>query len=151
VRGKTLTGRTMVIHGGQVLSTYTHVSDQWSTYGTKIIVPTAREAHYVLDDFLGNATDLPIIEHATDTHGATLINYALFDLVGKALTPRMRDLTRVTLVRDDTPTEIAKRYPHAGPLLVASCWPDLLRMAGSLKYGQAPRLADRLAQIGATA
>lgn len=145
VRGKSLTGLNMVIHGGQVLSTYTHVSDQWSTYGTKIIVPTAREAHYVLDDFLGNATDLPITEHATDTHGATLINFALFDLVGKALTPRMRDLTRVTLVRDDTPTEIGKLYPHAGPLLVArwnedlisDCWPDLLRMAGSLKYGQA--------------
>ncbi|MET8335949.1 Tn3 family transposase [Streptosporangium canum] len=145
VRGKTLTGRNMVIHGGQVLATYTHVSDQWSTYGTKIIVPTAREAHYVLDDFLGNATDLPITEHATDTHGATLINFALFDLVGKALTPRMRDLTRVTLVRDDTPTEIGKRYPHAGPLLgarwnedlISDCWPDLLRMAGSLKYGQA--------------
>lgn len=99
--------------------TYTHVSDQWSTYGTKIIVPTAREAHFVLDDFLGNATDLPIAEHATDSHGATLINFALFDLVGKALTPRLRDLTRVTLVRDDTPTEIAKRYPHAGPLLGA--------------------------------
>ncbi|MER6950995.1 Tn3 family transposase [Nonomuraea sp. NPDC000554] len=128
-----------------MLSTYTHVSDQWSTYGTKIIVPTAREAHFVLDDFLGNATDLPIAEHATDSHGATLINFALFDLVGKALTPRLRDLTRVTLVRDDTPTEIAKRYPHAGPLLgarwnedlIADCWPDLLRMAGSLKYGQA--------------
>lgn len=145
VRGKTVTGRNMVIHGGQVLSTYTHVSDQWSTYGTKIIVPTAREAHFVLDDFLGNATDLPVAEHATDSHGATLINFALFDLVGKALTPRLRDLTRVTLVRDETPTEIAKRYPHAGPLLgarwnedlVAGCWPDLLRMAGSLKYGQA--------------
>jgi Tn3 transposase DDE domain len=66
------------------------VSDQWSTYGTKVIVPTAREAHFVLDDFLGNATDLPVAEHATDTHGATLINFALFDLVGKALTPRMR-------------------------------------------------------------
>jgi TnpA family transposase len=145
VRGKSVTARNMVIHGGQVLSTYTHVSDQWSTYGTKIIVPTAREAHFVLDDFLGNATDLPVAEHATDTHGATLINFALFDLVGKALTPRMRDLTRVTLVRDDTPTEIARAYPHAGPLLgarwnealIGECWPDLLRMAGSLKYGQA--------------
>ena len=28
----------MTIHGGQVLSTYTHVTDQHSTYGTKIIV-----------------------------------------------------------------------------------------------------------------
>jgi TnpA family transposase len=145
VRGKTLTGREMTIDGGQVLSTYTHVSDQWSTYGTKVIVPTTREAHYALDEFLGNATDLPIREHATDTHGATLINFALFDLVGKALTPRIRDLGKITMVRDDTPTATTAAYPHAGPLLdarwnedlVAGCWPDLLRMAGSLKYGQA--------------
>jgi len=145
VRGKSLPARDMIIHGGRVLSSYTHVSDQWSTYGTKIIVPTVREAHYALDEFLGNATDLPITEHATDTHGATLINFGLFDLVGKALTPRMRDLTKITLVRDATPTEIGKLYPHAGPLLTArwnedlisDCWPDLLRMGGSLKYGQA--------------
>jgi TnpA family transposase len=145
VRGKSLSARDMIIHGGRVLSTYTHVSDQWSTYGTKIIVPTVREAHYALDEFLGNATDLPITEHATDTHGATLINFGLFDLVGKALTPRMRDLTKITLVRDATPTEIGKLYPHAGPLLTArwnedlisDCWPDLLRLGGSLKYGQA--------------
>jgi hypothetical protein len=121
------------------------VSDQHSTYGTKVIVPTTREAHYVLDDFLGNATDLPIAEHATDTHGVTLINFALFDLVGKALTPRIRDLGKVTLCRDDTPTAINARYPHAGPLLtdrldqdlIIEVWPDLLRMAGSLKFGQA--------------
>ena len=145
VRGRSLTGRDTVIHGGQVLSSYTHVSDQWSTYGTKIIVPTAREAHYVLDDFLGNGTDLPIYEHATDTHGVTLINFALFDLVGKVLSPRIRDLGKITLVRDDTPTAMTALYPHAGPLLgarwnedlIADCWPDLLRMAGSLKYGQA--------------
>ncbi len=48
VRGKSLSGRDMIIHGGRVLSTYTHVSDQWSTYGTKIIVPTVREAHFAL-------------------------------------------------------------------------------------------------------
>jgi TnpA family transposase len=74
-----------------------------------------------------------------------LINFGLFDLVGKALTPRMRDLTKITLVRDGTPAEIGKLYPHAGSLLVArwnedlvsDCWSDLLRMGGSLKYGQA--------------
>jgi TnpA family transposase len=67
----------------------------------------------------------------------------------------MRDLTRVTLVRDDTPTEIARAYPHAGPLLgarwnealIGECWPDLLRMAGSLKYGQAT-LAAALKEWG---
>lgn len=127
------------------LSTYTHVSDQHSTYGTKVIVPTTREAHYVLDDFLGNATDLPIAEHATDTHGVTLINFALFDLVGKALTPRIRDLGKVTPVPRRHPSVVNARYPHAGPLLtdrldqdlVVDMWPDLLRMAGSLKFGQA--------------
>ena len=72
LRGKSLTGREMVIHGGQVLSSCTHLSDQHSTFGTKVIVPTAREAHYVLDDFLGNATDLPVYEHATDTHGVVV-------------------------------------------------------------------------------
>jgi TnpA family transposase len=101
-------------------------------------VPTAREAHYVLDDFLGNATDLPVHEHATDTHGVTLINFALFDLVGKVLSPRIRDLGKITMVRDSTPAETGRLYPHAGPLLaarwnedlVADCWGDLLRMAG---------------------
>lgn len=145
VRGKSLAGRDMVIHGGRVLSTYTHVSDQWSTYGTKQIVPTHREGHYTLDELLGNATDLPIREHATDTHGATLVNFGLFDLVGKALTPRIRDLGKITLVRDESPVVTNTRYPHAGPLLadrwnedlVAECRPDLLRMAGSLMFGEA--------------
>ena len=72
VRGKSLTARAMNIHfADQGLSTCTHVSDQHSTYGTKVLVPTAREAHYVLDDLPRNATDLPIREHATDTHGLT--------------------------------------------------------------------------------
>ncbi len=145
VRGKSNTAREMTIHGGQVLSTYTHVSDQHSTFGAKILVPTLREAHFVLDDFLGNATDLPIYEHATDTHGVTLINFALFDLAGKLLSPRIRDLGKITLIRDGTPAEITRRYPHAGPLLgarwdedlVAGCWDDLLRVGASLKYGQA--------------
>ena len=146
VRGKSLTARAMNIHfADQGLSTYTHVSDQHSTYGTKVLVPTAREAHFVLDDLLGNATDLPIREHATDTHGVTLVNFALFDLVGKALTPRIRDLGKITLCRDDTKRAVVARYPRAGALLgtrldedlIAECWPDLLRVAGSLKFGEA--------------
>ncbi len=145
VRGKSLTARDMTIHGGKVLSTYTHVSDQWSTYGTKQIIPTTREGHYTLDELLGNETDLPIHEHATDTHGATLVNFGLFDLVGKVLTPRVRDLGRITLLRVDTPAAANALFPHAGPLpadrwnedLITECWDDLLRMGGSLKFGEA--------------
>ncbi len=110
VRGKTTTGRDMTIHGGQVLSTYTHVTDQHTTYGTKIIVATKREAHYVLDEILGNATDLPITEHATDTHGVTLVNFGLFDLLGLQLSPRIRDLGKITLHR------IGREGPRRGRL-----------------------------------
>ncbi len=47
-----------------------------------MIVATKREAHYVLDEILSNATDLPINEHTTDTDGVARVNFGLFDLLG---------------------------------------------------------------------
>ncbi|WP_458788587.1 Tn3 family transposase [Pseudonocardia nantongensis] len=87
-RGKCTTARAMNRYfAHQGLSTYSAVTDQHAAYGTKIIVATKREAHYVLDEILGNATEIPITEHATDTHGVTLITFGLFDLVGLWLSP----------------------------------------------------------------
>jgi TnpA family transposase len=99
VKGKSLTARHLSRYfaRGQGLSTYTHVSDQHATFDTRVIVATAPEGHYVLDALLGNQTDLPLVEHATDTAGATLANFALFDLVGRQLSPRIRDLGKITL------------------------------------------------------
>jgi TnpA family transposase len=146
-KGKSVTARAMSRYfaRGQGISAYTHVSDQHSTYDTKVIVATAPESHYVLDGILGNGTDLPIVEHATDTAGATLANFALFDLVGKQLSPRIRDLAKITLYRTGPRADFVARYPHAGPLLtrranlelVAETWDDLLRVAASVKYGHA--------------
>lgn len=31
----------------------------------------------MLDEILGNAAEVPITEHATDTHGVTLVNFGL--------------------------------------------------------------------------
>lgn len=145
-RGKSLTARALSRYFAEEgLSTYTHVTDQHATYGTKVIVATRREAHYVLDEILGNATDLPITEHATDTHGVTLVNFGLFDLLGLQLSPRIRDLGRTTLYRPGPRAEAEARFPHAGALLtrkvnldlIAEHWDDLLRLAGSLKFGHA--------------
>ena len=86
----------------------------------------APESHDVLDGILGNATDLPITEHATDTHGATLANFALFDLVGKQLSPRIRDLGKITLYRTGPRASFTTRYPHAGPLLTRRLNTDLI-------------------------
>ncbi|MEK8170998.1 Tn3 family transposase [Streptomyces sp. M19] len=127
------------------LSTYTHVTDQRTTYGTKVIVATKREAHYVLDEILGNATDIPITEHATDTHGVTLVNFGLFDLLGWQLSPRIRDLCTITLCRTGSRAQAETDVPHTGPpltrrlntSLIAEHYADLLRPAGSLKFGHA--------------
>src|SRR6266480_2313904 len=53
---------------------------------------------------------LLIAEHATDTHGATLANFALFDLVGLQLSPRIRDLGKITLYRTGPRAVYAARY-----------------------------------------
>ncbi|WP_349877130.1 Tn3 family transposase [Micromonospora sp. HUAS YX12] len=147
VKGKSITARHLSRYfaRGQGVSTYTHVSDQHSTFDTKVIVATAPESHYVLDGLLGNATDLPTFEHATDTHGATLANFALFDLVGKQLSPRIRDLGKITLYRIGAKADVLARYPRSGPLLtrrlntdlIVSMWDDLLRVAASVQGGHA--------------
>ncbi len=147
VKGKSLTARHLSRYfaRGQGISTYTHASDQHSTFDTKVIVATAPESHYVLDGILGNQTDLPVTEHATDTHGATLANFALFDLVGLQLSPRIRDLGKITLYRTGPRAEFAARYPSAGKLLtrrlnealITDMWDDLLRVAASVKGGHA--------------
>lgn len=145
-KGKSLTARAMSRYFvDEGISTYTHVSDQHSTYGTRVIPATDREAVYVLDEILGNDTDLPIAEHATDTAGQTLTVFALFSLTGDTLSPRIRDLSGITLHRLDGRQATTAAFPHAGPLLrgtvdvelITSQWDQMLRLAASLKYGHA--------------
>src|SRR5450755_3243666 len=47
------------------------VSDQYSQYGTKVVSVAEREAIHTLEAILH--TQLPIAEHTTDTHGATVM------------------------------------------------------------------------------
>ena len=110
-----------------------------------MIAATSPESPYVLDGILGNQTDLPVIEDGTDTHGATLANFALFDLVGRQLSPRIRDLGKITLYRPGPKPTSRARHPSAGHLLtrrlnedlITGMWDDLLRVAASVKGGHA--------------
>ncbi len=144
-RGKSLTARALSRYFvNEGTTTYTHVADQHATYGTKVIPSTVPDAHYVLDEILGNPTDLPIAEHTTDTSGQTLANFALFDLLGLRFSPRIRDLPSRRLYRLGPARDYAA-YPRAGPMLtkpiqrqlIAEHWDDLLRLAASLKFGHA--------------
>jgi TnpA family transposase len=124
---------------GRGVTFYTWTSDQFAQYGTKVIPATVRDATYVLDEILDNETELPILEHTTDTAGYTEIVFALFDLLGLQFSPRLRDLGDQRLYRLDR----GRTYPHLEPRLkgrirrdlILRRWDDLLRVAGSLKRG----------------
>jgi hypothetical protein len=50
---------------------YTHISDQYAPFHTKVINATVRDATHVLDGLLYHESDLRIEEHYTDTSGFT--------------------------------------------------------------------------------
>lgn len=56
---------------------YTHVSDQYAPFHTKVINATVRDATHVLDGLLYHESDLCIEEHYTDTAGFTDHVFAL--------------------------------------------------------------------------
>ncbi|MBM4259000.1 MAG: Tn3 family transposase [Deltaproteobacteria bacterium] len=126
---------------GQGLTFYSWTSDQLSQYGTKPVIITVRDATYVLDAILDNETELAIVEHTTDTAGATEIIFALFDLLGLRFTPRLRDIGSRRLYRSGTLD--LSCYPHLQPHLtgrinrqqILEWWDAMLRVAGSLKLG----------------
>ncbi len=74
-----------------------------------------------------------------------MANFALFDLVDLQLSPRIRDLSKITLYRTGPRAEFTARYPSAGHLLtrrlneelITGMWDDLLRVAASAKGGHA--------------
>lgn len=120
---------------------YTWTSDQLSQYGIKVSPSTIRDATYVLDAILNNETELPILEHTTDTAGFTDLIFALFDLLGLRFSPRLRDIGALTLYRlestdlshfpklKDQVTGVVRRQR------ILERWDDMLRLAGSLKLG----------------
>jgi len=123
---------------GKGVTFYTHTSDQYSQYGSKVIPSTTRDATYVLDEILGNETDLEILGHTTDTAGYTDIIFALFDLLGLQFSPRLRDLASQRLCRikgRDLTYPSLKFTSQFKPDLIRVKWDELMRVAGSLKMG----------------
>jgi TnpA family transposase len=130
---------------------YTHTSDQYSVFGTRIISCSPREALYVLDGLLENNTILRLREHYTDTHGFTEHVFGLCYLLGYSFMPRLRDLADQHLYKMD------RRADHGclNPLfqgvaetdLFREQWDFLVRVAASLKNRTAPAnvIVQRLA------
>ena len=121
------------------VSFYTHISDQYDPFGSRVIAATAGEAPYVLDGLLYHQTGLSIEEHYTDTGGASDHVFGQMPFFGYRFAPRLRDIKerRLHLLPGQ----------EAGPLLagmvgdpiahdhLAAHWDELLRLATSIRTG----------------
>jgi TnpA family transposase len=126
----------------KAIGIYTHISDQYSVYSTKVISCSPHEALYVLDGLLENNTILQIRAHTTDTHGYTEIILALCHLLGFYFMPRIRDLKDQQLYRIDRFVDYGVFTPlltkTADLNIVEEQWEEMLRVALSLKQRTAP-------------
>ncbi len=126
----------------KAIGIYTHVSDQYSVFNTKVISCSPREALYVLDGLLENNTILKPKEHTTDTHGYTEIIFALCHLLGFHFMPRIRDLKKQQLYKitkdfnAGTFSPLLKKSVNLN--LIAEQWDAMIRVAVSLKNKTAP-------------
>jgi TnpA family transposase len=121
----------------QGVSVYTHTADQYSQFGSQIISVHERDATYVLNEILANQTDLLLDEHTTDTHGYTDLNFALFDLVGKQFSPRIRDLKNQRL------------YKITGKEITHLNYPPL-KFTGSINIDYLKKYADDMNRVAAS-
>jgi TnpA family transposase len=118
---------------------YTHISDQYAPFHTKVINATVRDATHVLDGLLYHESDLLIEEHYTDTAGFTDHVFALCHLLGFRFAPRIRDLADKRLYT----IEKSSNYPTLTSLIsapinikqITTNWNEILRLATSIKQG----------------
>lgn len=118
---------------------YTHVSDQYAPFHTKVINVGVRDATYVLDGLLYHESDLRIEEHYTDTAGFTDHVFALMHLLGFRFAPRIRDLADKRLFVPPN----RKSYPAINALIggtinekhIRSHWDEILRLVTSIRQG----------------
>ena len=71
---------------------YTHVSDRYAPFHSKVIAANASEAAHVLDGLMHHESSLDVREHYTDTAGAIDHVFGLCHLLGFRFAPRIRDL-----------------------------------------------------------
>ena len=118
---------------------YTHISDQYAPFHTKVVNVGVRDSTYVLDGLLYHEYDLRIEEHYTDTAGFTDHVFALMHLLGFRFAPRIRDLgdTKLYIPKGDAAYDALK--PMIGGTLnikhVRAHWDEILRLATSIKQG----------------
>jgi TnpA family transposase len=123
---------------------YTHLSDRYAPFHTKVIAATASEAAHVLDGLLYHQSDVVAGRHHTDGGGDSDHVFALCSLLGFQFAPRIPDLKSRRLYSFDK----ASAYPSLEPLiagrinvaLIRTHWSEILRVAASIRTGTVTEL-----------
>jgi TnpA family transposase len=115
---------------------YTHVSDQYGAFHTKVINSTVRDALHVLDGLLGHDTDLRIREHYTDTSGFTDQVFGTCHMLGFRFAPRIRHLGDHKIYPIANPGKYRSLQAIIGGTVnvkrIEQSWDDLLRLISSI-------------------
>ena len=118
---------------------YTHVSDRYAPFHTKVIAANASEAAHILDGLLHHECSLDIREHYTDTAGAIDHVFGLCHLLGFRFAPRIRDLADRRLYVADNRAAYTALNPMIGGTVdfhvIGENWDETLRLAASIKAG----------------
>lgn len=124
---------------GKGATIYRFVSDQFSSFYTKVINTNARDAVHVIDGLLYHETDLSIEEHYTDTAGYTDQVFGLTHLLGFRFAPRLRDLADSKLYSIGRPNQFPKLEKllrgQINIKIIQENYDDVLRLAHSIREG----------------
>ena len=118
---------------------YTHISDRYGPFYTKLIAATASEALHVLDALLYHQSEITPRRHHTDGGGDSDHVFALCALLGFQFAPRIPDLKHRRLYSFGKPSA----YPALEPMiasrinvaLIRAHWSEILRVVASIRTG----------------
>jgi TnpA family transposase len=118
---------------------YTHISDHYGPFYTKLIAATASEALHVLDALLYHQSDVLPQRHHTDGGGDSDHVFALCSTLGFQFAPRIPDLKHRRLYSFGKPSD----YPTLEPMiagrinlaLIRAHWAAILRIVASIRTG----------------
>jgi TnpA family transposase len=134
--------RVITVITDKAVGIYTHVSDQYSVFHTKVISCSPREALFVLDGLLVNNTILKPKDYTTDTHGYTEIIFSLCHLLGFFFMPRIREIKHQQLYKPDKNFDSGVFSPllkkSVNLSLISEQWDAMIRVTSSLKSKTVP-------------
>lgn len=118
---------------------YSHLSDRYAPFYTKLIAATASEALHVLDALLYHQSEIATRRHHTDGGGDSDHVFALCSLLGLQFAPRIPDLKHRRLYSFGKPSA----YPTLEPMiasrvnvaLIRAHWSEILRVVASIRTG----------------